>query len=81
MANGQFRITGMEGSQDAEQVQRALKSVFGIQEVEMHRQSGNVTFTYDERSASLLDFKQAVLEAGYTISGDGEVSRNSEGAN
>jgi copper chaperone CopZ len=75
MAIGKFHVHGIESPKDTEQVQQALKAVFGIQEVKMQGQSGDVTFTYDERSASFRDFKHAVMDAGFTVFDDGEVSR------
>jgi copper chaperone CopZ len=75
MATGKFHVHGIESQKDAEQVQQALKSVFGIQEVQMQWQSGDVTFTYDERSASYRDFKHAVMDVGFTVLDDGDVSR------
>jgi copper chaperone CopZ len=75
VATGKFQIHGIDSPKDAEQVQQALKEVFGIQEVMLQRQSGEVTFTYDERSASFRDFKHAVMDAGFTVFDDGVVSR------
>jgi copper chaperone CopZ len=75
MVTGKFHVHGIESSKDAEQVQQALKAVFGIQEVKMQWQSGDVTFTYDERSASFRDFKHAVMDVGFTVFDDGEISR------
>jgi copper chaperone CopZ len=75
MATGKFHVHRMESPKDAEQVQQALNAVFGIQEVKMQRESGEVTFSYDERSASFQDFKHAVMDAGFTVLDDGEVSR------
>jgi copper chaperone CopZ len=75
MAIGKFHVQGIESPKDAEQAQQALKAVFGIQEVKMQGQSGDVTFIYDERSASFRDFKHAVMDAGFTVFDDGEVSR------
>jgi copper chaperone CopZ len=73
MAIGKFHVHGIESPKDAEQVQQALNAVFGIQEVKI--QSSDVTFTYDERSASFRDFKHAVMDVGFTVIDDGEVSR------
>jgi copper chaperone CopZ len=75
METGKFHVHGIENPKDAEQVQQALKAVFGIQEVKMQWQSGDVTFTYDERSASFRDFKHAVMDVGFTVFDDGEISR------
>jgi cation transport ATPase len=75
MVTGKFHVHGIESSKDAEQVQQALKAVFGIQDVMMQWQTGDVSFTYDERSASFGDFKHAVMDIGFTVFDDGEVTR------
>jgi cation transport ATPase len=67
MAIGKFRVHGIESPKDAEQAQQALKAVFGIQEVKMQWQSGDVRFTYDERSASFRDFKHDVMDVRFTV--------------
>jgi hypothetical protein len=41
----------------------------------MQWQSGDVTFTYDERSASFRDFKHAVMDVCFTVLDDGDVAR------
>jgi hypothetical protein len=45
-----------------------LKDVFGIQEVSVQQQSGDVTFTYDERSASFWDFIEETVSNGISMS-------------
>lgn len=75
METGKLVVYGINNSQDAERVNQAVKEVFGIQEVTVQPQSGEVNITYDERSSSFRDFKHAVMDAGYTVFDDGEVSR------
>jgi copper chaperone CopZ len=75
METGKLHVHGIKSAKDADQVQQALKAVFGIQEVKMQQQSGDVTITYDERTASFRDFKHAVMDVGFTVIDDGEVSR------
>jgi copper chaperone CopZ len=74
LATGKFVVQGINDPQDAERVNEVLKEVFGIQDVKVRQQTGEVQLNYDERSSSFRDFKRAVMDAGYTVFDDGEVS-------
>jgi copper chaperone CopZ len=75
LATGKFVVQGINDPQDAERVNEVLKEVFGIQDVKVRQQTGEVQLNYDERSSSFRDFKRAVMDAGYTVFDDGEASR------
>ncbi len=60
-------IQGMNDQSDADKVSQALHEIWGINKVNVSLNRGEVTFSYDELSASLNDFEEAVLELGFEI--------------
>jgi copper chaperone len=66
MKSDMFQVKGMSGSDDANKVKEALHHVWGIRRAEVNENTGNARISYDENAASLQDFEQAIIEAGYT---------------
>ncbi|MGZ4032151.1 MAG: heavy-metal-associated domain-containing protein [Tumebacillaceae bacterium] len=70
-----IRIAGMTDESSAQQVQQALRDVWGIrsiQQVSLARQE--VTFQFDEHASSMQDFVQALQECGFEASGEDGVA-------
>lgn len=62
----------LEGTLDSAKVvtlRQALRAVWGIQSVDVDPVASAVTFSYDERAGSLVDFRQAIEAKGFTIKG------------
>lgn len=71
MATGKIIVQGFQSSRDAERISNALQAVWGIRDVTLQPESGEVTVSYDERSSSFEDFEQAVVDCGYGIVDEG----------
>lgn len=71
MTTRKIEIQGMNAPQDVEQVENAIRGVWGFQEVSIQPDKAEVTFSFDERAAKYEDFKTAVQGRGYGVV-DGE---------
>ncbi|MDQ0220627.1 copper chaperone [Peribacillus cavernae] len=60
-------VKSMQNQVDADKVLNVLLGVWGIEGAEVNLYSNKATFTYDNRMASLHDFEQALLDAGYDV--------------
>jgi copper chaperone CopZ len=67
MKTAKLAIQGMQGPQDAQQIDQVLRGVWGVREVAMQADKAEVTFTYDERAAKFEDFKTAILDRGFGV--------------
>ncbi|MDP4083924.1 MAG: copper chaperone [Bacillota bacterium] len=67
MESGLFVIKNMVNETDASKVLDAIEHVWGLNKAEVHLSRNEAVFSFDKRMASLMDFKQAVIEAGYEI--------------
>ena len=65
MKNGVFQVQGINNSDDIDKLQEALHHVWGVRRAEVNQTTGYARISYDENAASLQDFKQAIIEAGY----------------
>jgi copper chaperone len=57
----------MNTKEDADKVSKVLHDVWGVRKVEVNFENSEVTFSYDEKAASFIDFEQAVADSGYEI--------------
>ncbi|AOH53301.1 hypothetical protein ABE28_002975 [Peribacillus muralis] len=57
----------MRNENDVNKVLHALNEVWGVSEVEVSLANKLVTFSYDEKAASQVDFLQAVKDTGFYI--------------
>ncbi len=64
---GSIRIDGIKNEQDSNKVLEALHGVWGVNEVEISVANKTVTFSYDEKAASHVDFLQAIKDTGLHI--------------
>ena len=71
MATRKIEIQGMQSPHDAQQVEDAIRGVWGFQEMSIQPDKAEVTFSYDERAAAYEDFKTAILDRGFGVV-DGE---------
>lgn len=60
-------VGNLETEDDKQKVDEVLHDVWGIRQVEVDMKSGEVLISYDEKSASLIDFEQAIADCGYEI--------------
>jgi copper chaperone len=60
-----FSVNGMNDQADTEKVNQALHDVWGIRKAEVNLNTGEATFSFDEKAASLVDFKKAILDSGF----------------
>jgi copper chaperone len=60
-------VKNMGNETDANKVLEAIEHVWGLLRAEVHLSQKEAVFSYDERMASVQDFKQAVVEAGFDI--------------
>lgn len=67
MPTMKFRAQGMRTEADAQRVRQALHEVWGIQDVRVDTNTGDVVFAYDERAGSVDDFLAAVESFGYEV--------------
>ncbi|MFJ7754394.1 heavy-metal-associated domain-containing protein [Peribacillus muralis] len=67
MENGVLKVEGMRNENDVNKVLHALNEVWGVSEVEVSLANKLVTFSYDEKAASQVDFLQAVKDTGFYI--------------
>lgn len=68
MATAKFRVQGINGPMDLENVDQEMLSVWGVRETAVKQDdSGEVSFTYGEAAASFEDCKQAVIDRGYGV--------------
>ncbi|HEU4963599.1 MAG TPA: heavy-metal-associated domain-containing protein [Bacilli bacterium] len=70
MEHKTFHVAGLKDEATAEHLTQALQEVWGIRRVdEVSLARGEVTFSYDERAASLGDFEQALHVSGFDVTG------------
>jgi copper chaperone CopZ len=67
MATRTIVVKGMNDQAAAEKVSGALHEVWGVEQVGIDLAKNEATFSFDELSASVHDFEQAVLEMGFEI--------------
>lgn len=53
--------------EDEQKVRKALHDVWGIRQVEINTQTNEVMISYNEKSGSLQDFQQAIIDIGYEV--------------
>ncbi|WP_077212831.1 heavy-metal-associated domain-containing protein [Bacillus dakarensis] len=67
MEKAKLKLEGVESQDDADKVLHALHEVWGIREAEVNFNSKEALFSFDEKSASLQDFEQAVIDSGFHV--------------
>ncbi|BCJ86162.1 heavy-metal-associated domain-containing protein [Effusibacillus dendaii] len=67
METRKVAVEGMIDQSDANKVSRALHEVWGVRHVEVNLARGEAVFSYDEHSASFIDFQQALADSGYRM--------------
>jgi copper chaperone CopZ len=67
MEKGHFKVEGLHGNKDADTVLAALNRVWGVRQADIDLEKAEVSVTYNENSASLHDFHQAVKDSGFGI--------------
>ncbi|GAA0326065.1 hypothetical protein GCM10008967_15800 [Bacillus carboniphilus] len=51
--------------EDEGKISEALHDVWGVRNVKINVQTGEVMISYDENAGSLEDFQQAIVDVGY----------------
>ena len=64
-----LRIDGMHCHRCDETIQKALKLIPGVHEVEVDFNSGLASVLYDDAQVKVKDLTEAITEAGYQVSG------------
>ncbi|WP_285768801.1 heavy metal-associated domain-containing protein [Peribacillus sp. SI8-4] len=67
MENGSIKVEGIRDESDMNKIHHALNEVWGVRGVEVSLANKMVTFSYDEKAASKVDFLQAVKDTGFAI--------------
>ncbi|GBF11992.1 heavy-metal-associated domain-containing protein [Tepidibacillus infernus] len=67
MLTENIAVQGINTKVDADRVKEVLQDVWGVREVVINEKNGNALISYDEHAASITDFKQAILDAGYNL--------------
>lgn len=55
----------MTNQEDANKILEAIEHVWGITKVEVNLSKSEAIFSFDERMASVQDFKQVIMESGF----------------
>ena len=69
MQTEHLMVTGMTCGGCTSKVSRALKSVSGVDDVQVSLADGDTTIRFNERRTSLVQLKSAVTNAGYGVDG------------
>jgi copper chaperone CopZ len=69
MQTEHLMVTGMTCGGCTSKVSRALKSVSGVDDVQVSLADGDATVRFNERLTSLMQLKSAVTNAGYGVDG------------
>ncbi|MFZ5592448.1 MAG: heavy-metal-associated domain-containing protein [Bacillota bacterium] len=64
-----YQVEGMSCQHCQMAVEKALKTVDGVQEVQVDLATGKVQVTFDPARATSQELKEAILDAGYTVVG------------
>lgn len=67
MQVGMLKLAGLQGEQCASKVAQALKSLKGVEKVDVSYSGAKATVTFDETVVSTQRLKVAVEDAGYSI--------------
>lgn len=62
-----IRVRELTGPEDAEKIRCALHQVWGVRGVDINEGVGEVTLIFNEKAASLGDFRQAIREKGFEV--------------
>jgi copper chaperone CopZ len=52
---------------NADEVNRILHDIWGVRDVEVNVDTREAVVSFNEKSASLRDFEQALLDSGYQL--------------
>lgn len=63
----QIKIKDLK-EEKAEEVNRILHDVWGVRDVEINIDTSEAVVSFNEKSASLHDFEQALKDSGYQLS-------------
>ncbi|MEO2076357.1 MAG: heavy-metal-associated domain-containing protein [Bacillus sp. (in: firmicutes)] len=55
----------MTNQEDANKILEAIEHVWGVTKVEINLSKSEAIFSFDERMASVQDFKQVIMESGF----------------
>lgn len=58
-------VKNMTNQEDANKILEAIEHVWGITKVEVNLSKSEAIFSFDERMASVQDFKQVIMESGF----------------
>lgn len=67
MQTEQIKVTGMTCGGCTSSVTKALRTVNGVNDVNVSLSDGNATVQYDEKLTTAEQLKSAVIEAGYGV--------------
>ncbi len=62
-----LKVEGVHCEGCASNIQQALKSMESVKEVRVDVKRGNVTVRFDDESANMGHFKDAIHKAGYKV--------------
>ncbi|WP_052947656.1 heavy-metal-associated domain-containing protein [Aneurinibacillus tyrosinisolvens] len=65
MVTKKVSVPDMKAQQDAERIDKVLKDVWGVRQVEINLPTKEIILMYDEKAASYEDFQQALYETGF----------------
>lgn len=74
-----FKVTGMTCKGCISNVEQALNTIAGVQEVEVSLQNSKVSARYDELQTSSNQMKSAIKDAGYDVTASDKDSVQSNG--
>lgn len=69
MKTEQLKVSGMTCGSCTSKVERALKAIAGVDDVDVSLSAGQATVTFDERQTSSGQLRAAVTNAGYSVDG------------
>lgn len=69
MTTERFKVTGMTCDGCVGNITKALKAIHGVSDVNVSLAAGEAAVQFDERLASLDQFKAAVQRTGYGVDG------------
>jgi len=67
-------ISDMNNGAEEEKINDILHDVWGVRKVQLNAENSKAVVSYDEKAASLQDFTQAIVDSGYEINIDEELT-------
>lgn len=60
-------IERIHNHEEADKISRILHDVWGVRKVEVNRETNEAVIVFNDASASLLDFEQALIDGGFQV--------------